>query len=83
MKVQELIELLENQNPNDIVILAKDAEGNNYSPLADFSLDVYDAEYSYTYIRELTPELTKRGFCEKDLCGNPEAQNCVTLWPIN
>ena len=45
----------------------------------DFSLDVYDAEYSYTYIRELTPELTKRGFCEKDLCGNPEAQNCVNF----
>lgn len=84
--VRELIEILEAYDDNDIVILAKDGDGNNYSPLCETSQDVYEDDSSYsgqTYIRELTPGLREAGFTEEDLCHSEHKQNCITLWPIN
>lgn len=33
MKVKDLIEKLQKLNPNLLVIMARDSEGNNYGPL--------------------------------------------------
>ena len=86
MKVSELIKALEKYNPNDIVILASDAEGNGFSPLDDMSEDMYWPETAWngsTHIRELTPELQERGFTEEDLAPKDQSLPCITLWPVN
>ena len=58
MKVSELIEALQEMDPDSLVIMQKDSEGNGYSPLAGadpngiyvadstYSGEVYDAEWT-------------------------------------
>jgi hypothetical protein len=41
MTVKELIKLLRKENPNDIVIVSRDSEGNGYSPLDELSQGMY------------------------------------------
>jgi hypothetical protein len=55
------------------VIVAKDAEGNGYSPLADLGLDKYIADS--TWSGELIhPD---------DAPDYPEAEDVIALWPVN
>lgn len=87
MTVRELIELLSKCNPDDIVILSKDAEGNGFSPLSNIEEEMYTPDTSYSgeiSLRALTPELEERGFTEDEV-GNSKngAINCVTLYPTN
>ena len=43
MTVQELIDKLQALgDPDRVVIVARDEEGNGYSTLGDFSIDIYD-----------------------------------------
>lgn len=85
--VRELIELLSKCNPDDIVIIGKDAEGNGFSPLANIEEEMYTPYTTYSgeiSLRSLTPELEERGFTEDEV-GNSKngAINCVTLYPTN
>lgn len=41
MKIKELIELLEKQNPDDIVVLSKDEEGNGFTKAFELSEAIY------------------------------------------
>jgi hypothetical protein len=87
MKVKDLITLLQSCNGDDLVILAKDAEGNGFSPARQTTNDMYLAESTWSgevRMRELTPEMEKQGYSEEDV-GLPEDGfvNCVVLWPIN
>lgn len=68
MKVKELIELLSGQDPEREIVLSKDAEGNNYSPLENFS------EGSYT------PDTAWSGEFVSD---QPGQQKALCLWPVN
>lgn len=43
MTVRNLLQILDTLNPNLEIILQKDAEGNGYSPLSNYSLQVYEA----------------------------------------
>lgn len=55
------------------VIMAKDGEGNCYSPLADLGLDKYIADS--TWSGELIhPD---------DVPDYPEAEDVIALWPVN
>lgn len=84
MKVKELIEILQQEDPERLVILSKDAEGNNYSPLADCSTSAYEAECTwsgYIGLEELTPELIKEGYTEEDVL--EDGKPCLVLWPVN
>jgi len=68
--VKELIELLQKEDPERLVILSKDAEGNSYSPLTNFVQTAY------------VPETT--WFGELDESGtNPEGQSCLVFYPTN
>lgn len=42
MIVSDLIELLQNCDPNAVVILSSDSEGNSYSPLVDCAAGFYN-----------------------------------------
>lgn len=85
MKVRELKKLLEACDDEDIVILQKDGEGNEYSPLTGIDVDYkYKAECAWCGeigLRELTPELIKLGYSEEDLC--EDGENAVLLIPTN
>lgn len=47
MKIRELIAHLQGENPEHIVVMASDAEGNNFSPLCDVSVNRYEAETTW------------------------------------
>ncbi len=70
MTVAQLIEQLKTCDPDAIVVMAKDGEGNDYTPLAGFWSGVYRAEttwYGEVGYSELTPELEEEGYDEEDL----------------
>lgn len=84
MKVKDLIEQLKLHNPEDIVIMSSDSEGNSYSPLSSIYTGSYKAENSWrgeVGISELTPELIKIGFTEEDIL--EDSVPCVILGPTN
>jgi len=72
MKVSELIEKLKCLPPDHIVVMSKDGEGNNFSPLSDYGL------YQYTPDSTWSGEITQREDAEQDY-----QENAVVLWPIN
>jgi len=84
MKVKELKKLLETVDDNRLVIMAKDGEGNGYSPLAEIDdCSTYKADSTWSGeigIEKLTPELKKQGYSKLDMCGGVKA---LVLWPIN
>lgn len=83
MNVQELIEQLQTLDPERIVILQKDAEGNGYSPLSCFWEGAYEAYSTWSGeagLDKLTDELIAEGYSEDDLCRGEPA---VVLVPVN
>ncbi len=72
MKISELIELLKTCDPEETVIMSKDAEGNRFSPFSDISRDIYrlDSAWSGNLVDY------ERNREEGDL-------DVVTLWPVN
>jgi hypothetical protein len=79
MKIKELIELLEKQNPDDIVVLSKDEEGNGFTKAFELSEAIYhDGEI---YLRELTEDLSNAGYNEEDLYDGDDGESCVVIWP--
>lgn len=86
MKVKDLIKELKDADPEREVIMQKDAEGNGYSPLADFWEGNYFAETTWfgeCYIEKLTDELIQKGFSDEDL-GPKEGQvSALILCPVN
>lgn len=83
MKIKYLIESLKRCDPNREVVLAKDVEGNSFSPLYDIETGSYETENTWSVrfgIEELTDELKELGYTEEDVVkGVP----CIVLWPIN
>lgn len=82
MTVQELIDILQAiANKNAIVILSKDAEGNNCSPLQvvdDSEETYYEAET--TWSGELYDVEDVEGWSEED---TKNMEPCIVLWPVN
>lgn len=77
MTVNELINELKKCDLNAVVIMAKDEEGNDFSPCCSYSNDKrYIANSTYN------GEIISR-----EECSQPDdfdnAQKCVVLWPIN
>jgi hypothetical protein len=84
MTVQELIDQLKTLDPNALIILSKDAEGNEYSPCQE---EVYPVRYEavtswYGNIgfSELTDQLIEEGYTEEDLVDGVSA---IVLYPVN
>lgn len=81
MKVRDLIVLLQACDPDDLVVLSKDGEGNSFSPLSRTSLDMFDGDDGIL-LRELTPELEADGEDEYGVGSLEEGDvHCITLWP--
>lgn len=84
MTVKELIAKLQQVEPDRIVILQKDAEGNGYSPLegADDNAVWQAIKYGRGEVRmqTLTDKLRRQGYSEED---TGEGQPCLVLYPVN
>ena len=48
MKVKELIELLQKEDPERLVVMSKDGEGNCFSPFANQSTGAYEANNTWS-----------------------------------
>lgn len=88
MTAKELIDQLLACDPDALVVMSSDGEGNSKSPLSEIgNTSVYVADSTWsgeTYPAELTQELADRGFTEDDLAPEGSAAvPCVTLWPVN
>jgi len=73
MKIKELIEALSLFPQEREVIMARDPEGNGYSPLSDIDRCLYLPETSYS--GEIFDEQDKTEF--------EDAVPAIVLWPIN
>lgn len=82
MKVLELMELLATLDPGAEVILAKDGEGNGFSPLADHS-GQYRYEADSTWSGELVEDPWTSESDNADAGRWNAALPCVVLWPVN
>jgi hypothetical protein len=77
--VKELIARLAELDPEAVVIMQRDPEGNGYAPCAgaegNGAWDGDEQEYGYA---SLSPGLEKNGYSEEDLVSGVPA---VVLWP--
>lgn len=83
MKVHMLVEMLKEIGPEREVVMAKDAEGNSYSPLSSMWEGVYRADttwYGMVGFGELTQELKDEGYGEDDIVDGVPA---LVLCPVN
>lgn len=85
MKIKELKELIENLPDDMEVILSKDSEGNNYSPLSD-------GDPNMVYIPETTwfGDVYDMGWSAEDACMSDDEwerlnklDKSLVLWPVN
>lgn len=84
MKVKELIESLQACDQDAIVVMAKDAEGNGYSPLSGFWRGMYLAETTWSGdvgAESLTDEDRAAGYTDEDVM--TDGERAVILTPVN
>ncbi len=76
MKVSELIEILKDLPQEHEVVMSKDGEGNSFSPCANFGLQMYipDSTWSGEILSE---EDIEEGETQEYI------ENAVVLWPTN
>jgi len=48
MTVKELIEILEKLPPETEIVVAKDSEGNDFSPVSEVNLGTYEPESTWS-----------------------------------
>jgi len=83
VKVKELIGILSKIDPEKQVILQKDAEGNDHSPLSGTWEGAYLAKttwYGCAGLEKLSPEDKKAGYSEDDIVRGFPA---LILVPVN
>lgn len=73
VKVKELMKILKDLPQNYEVVMSSDGEGNNFSPLADFGLQMYIPDTTWS------GEIHEEEDCEE----GEYKENAVTLWPTN
>lgn len=81
MKVKELIELLQKEDPERLVVMSKDGEGNGFEELDGIQACAYDTKYQETGLEDLTPELEEVGYTEEDVLTGNTIVKAVCLWP--
>jgi hypothetical protein len=84
MTVRELLELLGKLDPEALVVLAADEEGNGFAPLAAAEAVAYHTDEEEVRLRgPLTDELQGQGYGEEDVIDAPGNGWvwAVALWP--
>ena len=81
MTIKELKAILEAHNDDDMVVMAKDGEGNGYSPLSNVELMRYRPERRWS--GEVGLREIQAGYTEEDVFDEDGDVDCIVLWPIN
>jgi len=81
MRVKDLIEALSKLDPELLVVLAQDEEGNGYDKLGDIDDNFVFNDDHEARLHHLTPELEEHGWTESDVDNGPEFIRCVVLGP--
>lgn len=86
MKVKELIQLLQEKDPDMLVILAKDEEGNGFGGVEAIGTGVFHEDILYNDFAEFEEEYINY-YCNpnssmKDIV-KKEARECVCIWPLS
>ena len=84
--VEDLKKMLEQHEDTDIVVIAKDGEGNAFSPLYGVTEGMYVPSAAWigeVHLRELTPSLREMGYTDEDVWSGPNGQEAIVLWPTN
>ncbi len=79
MIVSELIDILEAMNPDSIIVMSGDSEGNYYNELREIDDVVFDKREQEIGYSELTEDLIKQGYTDEDLI--EDGVPAVCLWP--
>jgi hypothetical protein len=79
MTVKELQEILSSLDPDTVVVLSADSEGNNYSPLSSHSEGVYQAQTTWMGDFYFNDELGDDDYFQPE----GETVNAIVLWPVN
>lgn len=74
MKARDLIKSLEELHPDTKIIVAKDSEGNGFSPAAGVTQQYYVEETSWS------GELVDDDDVAED---DSDVENVAVIWPIN
>ena len=77
MLVKDLIEVLENMDPDLLVIIARDPEGNGYAPMGDYSVGVFDSKNDEFAEDDIDEDWSEDEDDESITIG----KSCVVLWP--
>lgn len=78
MRVAQLRAALDEMPDDGLVVLAKDGEGNSFSPLSDSSFALYVPESTWA------GDIYEPGDDEYDnALEGGESESCVVLWPTN
>ena len=88
MTVRELIAALQACDPDYLVVMSCDGEGNGVSPLSETAGEnnVYVPDSTWSgevRIHHLTDELREQGYGTEDVSDDPLGQRAVVLWPTN
>lgn len=83
MTVRELIAKLQEYDPEAVVVMSSDREGNGHSPLDEIDASTYVPDT--TWSGELwDPEYDEADPEDEDAWERPaNAVPCVCLWPVN
>jgi len=85
MTIKELIKLLKKEDPNRLVIMSSDSEGNSFSPLSEVSTCAYRSDNSWSgevgLEGPLSDELISEGYSQEDIMQDGEPALC--LHPTN
>ena len=85
MNIGELKELIKDMDNNIEIIISKDVEGNNYSPLSDYSEGIYLSSPTWYGKFYHVDELNDPDEYNLEEVENikSEGSECICLWPIN
>jgi len=78
MTVKELIKKLQEYDPDRIVVLSSDSEGNHYDTAYSIGTGSFNEEDNQFGLEELTEEDKKAGYCEEDVI---EGVPALCIWP--
>lgn len=89
MKIKDLIEELQKLNPETLLVMSSDSEGNAYSPVsAPISIGYYfpDSSYSGDFYEGTLEELVTDGDYDSVEEAEEDMQHAipaVCIWPVN
>ena len=87
--IGELAEYLTHYPPDTPIVIAKDSEGDSFSPLWDANVQMYQAESNYSGQTYLTPEDLAEEMNKPDTryttkdSAPLDSIRVITLWPTN